>query len=186
MRRSNQHIQHVGSEHERNVLDFRSVYHRGSNITRATNCTLGKNKGDTDTPTRHCFIDMYLYIACLVGVLFLSVSVSLVLQTITMKDIIKMPFKAQWRKQKQIAKQHIVLLVIFLICWLPLCIVSIMVRKPDLPNELLAAFNMLTVSSVVYNPFIYYTFNIKIRREVKVCITKTCPCNKLRFFSCKN
>ena len=175
----------VGSEHERNVSDFYSVCHRGSN-TQATNCTLGKNKGDTGTPTGQCFIDMYLYTACLVGVLFLSVSVSLVLQTITMKDILKRPFKAQWRKQKQIAKQHIVLLIIFLICWLPLCIVSIIVRKPDLPNELLEAFNILAVSSVVYSPFIYYTFNIKIRREVKVCITKSCPCTLQRFFTCKD
>ena len=158
-----------GSDHLNDSIDFSALCHPVSNITQPTNCTLGDEQVGTKISTGNCIIDIYLYTTCLTGILlFLSVVVSLVLQTITMKAIKKRPNQIHWLKEIKITKQHIVMLILFIICWAPLCIVCFVMRKPRLPACLFTVFNMLAASSVIYNPFLYYILNAHIRRELKL------------------
>ena len=158
-----------GSDHVNDSIDFSALCHPVSNKTQPTNCTLGDEQVDTKISTGNCIIDIYLYTTCLTGILlFLSVLVSLVLQTITMKAIKKRPNQIHWLKEIRITKQHIVMLILFTICWAPLCIVCFLTRKSRLSAWLLTVSNMLAASSVIYNPFLYYILNAHIRRELKL------------------
>ena len=156
-------------DQRRNSSDFAEICYSMPNISSGANCTLGGDQIDTDTPTTNCVIDMYLYSTCVAALLlFASVLVSLVLQTITMIGIKKRPNQMHWLKEIRITKQHIIMLIIFLICWVPLCIVSLVLRKVMLPKWLLTVLNVLAASSVIYNPYLYYLLNAHIRRELKL------------------
>ena len=151
---------------ERHPLDYPLI-----NITNKTNATLNGYGSDTDAPTRSCIIDMNLYTTCMVvALLFISVLISLVLQTLTMKAIKRRPNQVHWIKEIQITKQHILMLTIFLICWAPLCIVCNVMRKQCLTEWLLTVFNILAASNVIYNPFLYYVLNSHIRHELELWI----------------
>ena len=151
---------------ERHPLDYPLI-----NITNKTNATLNGYGSDTDAPTRSCIIDMNLYTTCMVvALLFISVLISLVLQSLTMKAIKLRPNQLHWIKDIHITKQHILMLIIFLICWSPLCIVFFVTRKQYFKEWLSTVFKILAASNVIYNPFFYYFLNAHIRHELDLWI----------------
>ena len=159
------------SVHRRNYSEIHPLVYPLFNLTKRTNSTLEGYGSDTDSSTRPCVIDMNLYTTCLVGALLLiSVLISLVLQSLTMKAIKLRPNQLHWIKEIQITKQHILMLTIFLICWAPLCIVCNVMRKQCLTEWLLTVFNILAASNVIYNPFLYYVLNSHIRHELELWI----------------
>ena len=159
------------SVHRRNYSEIHPLVYPLFDLTKRTNSTLNGYGSDTDANTSPCFIDMNLYTTSIcAALLFISVLISLVLQSLTMKAIKNRPNQIHWIKEIQITKQHILMLIIFLICWAPLCIVCIVMRKQCLMEWLLTVFKILAASNVIYNPFLYYFLNAHIRHELELWI----------------
>lgn len=68
----------------------------------------------------------------------------------------------KYREFKNVSKMIIALVLVYVVCWIPYSIVSVVTLVGHPPNpDLQALLSLLSKSSVLYTPIIYATFNSK-------------------------
>ena len=115
----------------------------------------------TYPPKNGCYwYSLVLVISCV----YVGGLVSMILQAKCWRDIAKRPNQKLWEKELMITKQHLVMLIVFLLCWSPLILLHFLGV-----NEygVLYAFQSLALSSVVYNPVTYYFLNQNMRNDIQ-------------------
>ena len=115
----------------------------------------------TYQPTDGCYwYSLVLVISCV----YIGGFVSMALHAKCWRDIAKRPNQKLWEKELMITKQHLVMLIVFLLCWSPILLLYFLEV-----NEygVLYAFQSLALSSVVYNPVTYYFLNQNMRNDIQ-------------------
>ncbi|XP_052268441.1 prolactin-releasing peptide receptor-like [Dreissena polymorpha] len=84
------------------------------------------------------------------------------------------------RTRKKVVKMLIIVVILFVVCWMPLQIYNIVSEwKPEINdyeymNVLWLCFNWLAMSNSCYNPFIYGLLNEKFKREFRILLRRPC------------
>ena len=121
-------------------------------------------KGIIQNSESKCYI--YSIVLALM-IVFICSFVSMTLQMKCWFDITKRPNQKLWIKETMATKQHLVMLALFEICWTPLTIINLLQLNINLNCGLQYACKSLAMSSAVYNPIVYYFFNINMKQDIQ-------------------
>ena len=92
---------------------------------------------------------------------------SLILTGYGYRCITQRPNQKLWKKELMLSKQHLVMIIIFLVCWTPITIINLLSDKEGVPCGLQFAFQLVAIVTVLDSPVLYYIFNQHMKQEFK-------------------
>ena len=97
---------------------------------------------------------------------------SLILTGYGYRCITQRPNQKLWKKELMLSKQHLVMIIIFIVCWTPITIINLLRDKEGMSCGLQFAFQLVAMVTVLDSPVLYYIFNQHMKQEFKKWIKR--------------
>ena len=143
----------------------------GSDINKSASCT---NRTGSDVMLRSSGgIPCHAYSVTIATLLiYVICPASLILTGYGYRCITRRPNQKLWEKELMLSKQHLVMIIVFLVCWTPITIINLLSDKEGVPCGLQFAFQQVAMVTVLDSPALYYIFNQHMKQELKKWIKR--------------
>lgn len=133
----------------------------GTKVLRVICSSLRKENGlNLDNNT------CYVYSSFLaISLLYFASFLSFLLQGYGYWCIRHRPNQKLWTKELMLTKQHLWMIIIFIVCLTPLTIINLLNSKINQSCSLKYSFQVLFAAFSICNPMIYYIYNQNMRQE---------------------